>query len=61
MSAPTNNWRYKRAEHRFMRKSQRTSQHEIQNVKTYTRTTHKKKKTIKDGQHRPYQKTGGEQ
>jgi hypothetical protein len=44
MIPPTNNWRYRRTEHRFMRKSLRTSQHGIQNVKTHNRTTQKTKK-----------------
>jgi hypothetical protein len=38
MSPPTNNWRYGRTEHRFIRKSQWTSQHGTKNAKMHNRT-----------------------
>jgi hypothetical protein len=36
MGPLTNNWRKRRTEYRFMGKSQQTSQHRPQNVKTHT-------------------------
>ena len=55
MSPPTNNWRQRRTEHRFMRNS---NQQETHNVKTHNITTQNTKK--KDEKHGPHQNSEGE-